>query len=203
MWVEIVVALFAAGILYWLYSRRIVSVRASRIDDFVFPPSLPNKLIEKYPHITPQQADLVMDALRDYFHLCNRAGRRMVSMPSQAVDVVWHEFILFTRNYQKFCRHALGRFLHHTPAEAMQSPAVAQAGIKRAWTLACAREQISPKSPTRLPLLFAIDGLLGIQDGFSYTLDCSTGQPDQYCAGHIGCGGCGGGDGCGGGCSGD
>jgi len=144
-------------------------------------------------------------------------------MPSQAVDVAWHEFILFTRAYQAYCARAIGRFLHHTPTEAMKTPTLAQEGIRRAWRLACAKEGIAPAAPTRLPLLFAIDGLLAIEDGYRYSLDCrdksSPLYGDGYCAGHIGCasgcggdsgcssdaGGDGGGDGggCGGGCGGD
>lgn len=104
---------------------------------------------------------------------------------------------------------ALGRFLHHTPAEAMESPTAAQAGIKTAWKISCFREKIQPKSASKLPLLFAMDAALKIPDGFKYSLDCSKPGSHGYCAGHIGCGsGCGGcsGDssGCsGGGCGGD
>jgi hypothetical protein len=123
---------------------------------------------------------------------------------AQAVDDAWHAFILFTRSYDRFCQPALGRFLHHTPAEAMVSPTIAQEGIKRAWNLACRREGIDPKAPARLPLLFAIDAMLGIPDGFRSELRCSPGEGSSgYCASHIGCtscgGGCGGDSGCGGG----
>ncbi|MNY53360.1 hypothetical protein D3C86_1891110 [compost metagenome] len=101
----------------------------------------------------------------------------------------------------------------------MQTPTLAQTGIKRAWRLACAREGISPATPVQLPLLFAIDALLSIEDGYRYSLNCQDRSSplygDGYCAGHIGCtSGCGGdsggscdsgsdsGDG-GGGCGGD
>lgn len=112
-------------------------------------------------------------------------------MPSQVVDDAWHEFILFTRSYKAFCNKALGRFLHHTPTEAMSTPTLAQEGIKRAWRLACAKEHISPGNPTRLPLIFAIDSMLNIPNGFTYTLNCqdkhSPAYGEGYCAGHIGC----------------
>ncbi len=78
-------------------------------------------------------------------------------MPSQAVDTVWHEFILFTKKYDQFCHDTFGRFLHHTHAEAMISPTSAQVGIKLAWALSCSREGIRPSSADRLPLLFALD----------------------------------------------
>lgn len=203
----------------WLVWRGKRKRRLAYIERYRFHPAIKRKVQERYPHLSEAQVERVFDALRDYFHICNQAGRRMVSMPSQAVDVAWHEFILFTRAYQAFCDQALGRFLHHTPTEAMQTPTLAQTGIKRAWRLACAREGISPATPVQLPLLFAIDALLNIEDGYRYSLNCQNRSSplygDGYCAGHIGCAsGCGGdsggscdsgsdsGDG-GGGCGGD
>ncbi|MEO0794093.1 MAG: hypothetical protein AAFX93_02970 [Verrucomicrobiota bacterium] len=35
--------------------------------------------------------------------------------PSLRVDLVWHEFILFTREYARFCEEQFGHFIHHTP----------------------------------------------------------------------------------------
>lgn len=184
-----------------------------------FPESIRSKLLKKHPRLTEQQADRVFIGLKDYFRICHKAKKRRVAMPSQIVDDAWHEFILFTRSYDRFCGKAFARFLHHTPAEAMRRPTQAQEGIKRAWRLACALERINPKSPERLPLLFAIDGLLQIENGFIYRVDCLAAMantpPGAYCASHIGCSsGCGGDagtesgssdsldDGCSGSCSG-
>ncbi|MCZ4279663.1 hypothetical protein O4H49_02660 [Kiloniella laminariae] len=180
-----------------------------------FPQTVSRKLQETYPHLQDNEIEQVLDGLRDYFHICHQAGKRMVSMPSQVVDVAWHEFILFTRDYGEFCERAFGRFLHHTPAEAMASPTRAQDGIKRAWRLACELEGLEPKSTKVLPALFALDAVLNIPDGFYYSPDCSgnlTGKSSAagsscggYCATHIGCSsGCGGSTGgCGSGCSSD
>jgi hypothetical protein len=35
--------------------------------------------------------------------------------PSKAVDLAWHEFILFTRDYTEFCHQYFGCFVHHVP----------------------------------------------------------------------------------------
>lgn len=101
--------------------RNQFKLRSQRIDHFVYPPSLTDKIIAKYPHLTLAQANYVIAGLKEYFHVCLKTGQQNVSMPSQAVDVAWHEFILFTRHYHYFCNKALGRYLHHTPAEAMKS----------------------------------------------------------------------------------
>lgn len=206
-----VALLIAFGIIRSVRQSR----RLSYILSFPYAEGLDRKLALKYPHLTSTQRDMVFDGLRDYFHVNLLAKRRMIAMPSQAVDEVWHEFILSTRVYQEFCDKAFGRYLHHTPAEAMKSKTSAQAGIKRAWRIACGIENIDPAKPSRLPRLFAIDGLLLIPAGFTYALNCmatpaAAAGMDGFCATHIGCSsGCssssdgGGSDGDGGGCGGD
>ncbi|MBE9399374.1 hypothetical protein IOQ59_19095 [Pontibacterium sp. N1Y112] len=211
--VPVIFAIFVAFILFRMTRKSRARKRADLIDAYQFPVKLREKIAETYPHLSEREIAKVIQGLREYFHICNTAGNKMVSMPSQVVDVAWHEFILFTKKYDQFCNQALGRFLHHTPAEAMSTPTMAQKGIKTAWRLSCAREQVPPKNPTRLPLLFALDAELGIPDGFTYALNCkrtdqSSGHP--YCASHIGCSSGSsageGGDsdsGCSGGCGGD
>ena len=211
-----------AATLMLLRHRRNKGAARHYIEHFDFLALLDQRLAKRRPELSPEQRYDVFEGLRDWFAINLAAGRRKLAMPSQVVDDAWHEFILFTKNYQTFCRHGLRRFLHHVPAEAMSSPTDAQRGIKRTWRQACRHEGIDPKSPSRLPRLFALDASLGVADGFVYRLDClaagGTGT-GHYCAGHIGCGGgcsgcssdsgsgCGGdsgcGSGCGGGCGGD
>lgn len=211
------------GLLAVLLWRRWARQRqAAYLERYPYQRFLDQRLAVRRPELSAAQRAEVFAGLHDYFQLCRRAGRRMVAMPSQAVDDAWHEFILFTRQYDKFCRRAFGRFLHHTPAEAMRSPTQASDGLRRAWRLACAQEKINPKKPERLPRLFALDASLGIAGGFIYQLDCMAARNGAagsgYCASHIGCSsGCSGdsgsgdsgssdgdsGSGCGGGCGGD
>jgi hypothetical protein len=190
-----------------IFGRSRRAARDEFIETYRFPPGIRARVRKRYPHLSEADLDRVFGGMAAWFHLSHRAGRRPVAMPSQVVDAAWHEFILFTRNYRDFCRKALGRFLHHTPAEAMRTPTEAQEGIRRAWRLSCAREGIDPHTPSRLPLLFALDTDLGIADGFRYALNCagalgaarSADGSATYCGSHIGCGS-GGGDG---GCSSD
>lgn len=191
----LILVIFSVGIIYVVQNRqtrRLIYVRR-----YQFHKSIKEKILKKYPALSDEQVHLVFRALRDYFFICSQAKRKMVAMPSQVVDDAWHEFILFTRSYKIFCQRAIGRFLHHTPTEAMTAPTLAQDGIKRAWRLACAKEKIHPGKPNRLPLLFGIDAMLNIPDGFTYVLDCNKKDKDGYgagyCAGDIGCAsGCGG-----------
>lgn len=191
-------------LLFLLWRRWGRQRRAAFIERYRYARILDARLAVKRPELGEEQRAEVFLGLGDYFQLCRMARGDMVAMPSQVVDDAWHEFILFTRYYERFCRLAFGRFLHHTPAEAMAGPTHATDGIKRAWRLACRREKIDPENPDRLPRIFAMDAALGIAGGFIYHLDClSAPQGDGYCASHIGCSGSKGGGGCGGGCSSD
>ncbi|MEM7019910.1 MAG: hypothetical protein AAF512_21550 [Pseudomonadota bacterium] len=199
-WLVVIAVLFFFTILIPIFVKlRAVWLHAHRndiIQNYEFPGRIKQKLQETYPHLSASDTEIVISGLKDYFQLCHLANKRLVAMPSQVVDVAWHEFILFTRQYEQFCKQALGRFLHHTPAEAMREPQKAQQGIRRAWRISCYLNEIDPEEPENLPLLFDIDRKLSIPDGFTYYANCKDKDGYVYCAGHIGCStGCHGGSG--------
>ncbi len=130
--------------------------RIKYIENYRFSPVLMKRVQAQHDYLTPDNMKKVEQGLRDYFIICNQARGKMVAMPSEIVDVAWHEFLLFTREYQRFCQKALGRFLHHTPTEAMKSKVSAQTGIKRAWRLACANEMIDPQKPKNYHLFLRL-----------------------------------------------
>lgn len=136
------------------------------------PQFLKRKLRQSYPHLSGKDVDLVERGLRQFFLACHRSKHQFVAMPSKVVDVLWHEFILHTQAYQRWCDIALGRFLHHTPAEVLGKRADRNDGLRRAWFWACKDESINPRQPSRLPLLFALDAKCGIAGGFQYLPDC-------------------------------
>lgn len=191
MEIKIFIFILLLAFFAYIYFKQRKARQFKYIQSYRFHPKIANRVKEIYPHLSDADVKIVFDALRDYFHICNIAQKKMVAMPSQVVDVAWHEFILFTRNYKSFCDRAIGHFLHHTPTEAMKTPTLAQEGIKRAWRLSCTKEKIDPAKPLDLPLLFAIDGLLNIEDGYNYSLDCKNPASPMYgsgyCAGDIGC----------------
>ncbi len=42
-------------------------------------------------------------------------GHKNIPMTSRSVDIIWHQFILFTKEYHEFCNRFFGRYLHHIP----------------------------------------------------------------------------------------
>ena len=209
-----------------LWRRQVALRREQFIRTWTLPNGLFERLRKNHPNLSLKDCQLVAHGLRQFFLAHLKSGRKFVSMPSQIADDLWHEFILFTRNYEAFCRKAFGRFLHHTPAVVLSSASQSNAGLRRCWWYSCLEDNINPRSPSRLPLLFALDAKLNIPNGFRYAADCKSPRRLEEAAAQTGilyCGGDfasadfdggtdgfgdggsdGGGDGCGGGgCGGD
>lgn len=148
--------------------------RAEYIRTYPLPAGLFERLRKRRPELTLKDCQLVSQALRQFFLAYLKSGCRFVSMPSQVADDLWHEFILYTKNYDLFCKQAFGQFLHHTPAVVLSTAHQNNAGLRRCWWYTCREENINPRDPTRLPLLFALDSKLKVADGFRYVADCST-----------------------------
>ncbi|WP_394779813.1 glycine-rich domain-containing protein [Undibacterium sp.] len=182
----VVIAMLGASLLF-VWSRWRKAARADFIRSYMFPPGLLDKLVKLRPELSVKDRQLVARALRQYFLVYLKCGYRPVSMPSQVVDELWHEFILYTKNYQLFCRKAFGRFMHHTPAAVLNENRRNNDGLRRTWWFACLEENINPRKATRLPLLFALDGKWNLEDGFRYEPDCSAlrknGDGTIYCGG--------------------
>jgi hypothetical protein len=214
----IVLAVLGLGIfLVWQRNRRLE--REKFIRRYAFPKGLLDRLAKRQPGLDLSQRTLVSRGLRQFFLAYLNSGRQFVSMPSQVVDDLWHEFILYTKAYEAFCKQAFGQFLHHTPAVVLSPDKHNNEGLRRVWWHTCKEENINPRQAVRLPLLFALDAKLGISGGFRYTPDCANVRESGtvQCAGDFASdsvdGGTdgfadsssdsGGDSGCGGGCGGD
>ncbi|WP_202412786.1 hypothetical protein [Duganella lactea] len=95
-----------AGVSLFLWRRLRRARREAYICDFMLPVGLFDKLRATYPQLSLKDCQLVAQALRQFFLAHLKSGRQFVSMPSQVVDELWHEFILYTKNYEQFCKRA-------------------------------------------------------------------------------------------------
>jgi hypothetical protein len=178
------ISVVVAASLYrkWTHLRRAEFVRTYR-----WPAGLLARLEKHRPGLARKDSALVSRGLRQFFVAYLMSGKRFVSMPSQIADDLWHEFILYTREYDAFCRRAFGEFLHHTPAVVLSEHRRSNEGLRRVWWYCCKYESIDPVKPTRLPLLFALDTKLNIPDGFVYHPQCKelrqNGSGAVYCGG--------------------
>jgi hypothetical protein len=176
----------------WVFWQRHVKLkREAYVREAELPRGLFEKLRATHPQLTTKDCQLVAQGLRQFFLCYLKSGRKFVSMPSQVVDDLWHEFILYTRHYDAFCRKAFGGFLHHIPAVVLSGNRQKNAGLRRCWWFACKEENINPKAAKRLPLLFALDTKLKIAGGFRYVPDCTGVRRDDADGGATGayCGG--------------
>jgi len=65
--------------------------------------------------------------LRETLVFLNMVGNNPTcpSTPSALVDVGWHTFILYTREYAAYCEAVCGEFIHHCPTDTPELEAVA------------------------------------------------------------------------------
>jgi hypothetical protein len=77
-------------------------------------PYLEEKLLAKGKFLSKDEYEEAFRELKKYFVLCHVSSDG-VGMISETVDEVWHQFILFTREYHAFCTKYFGHYFHHRP----------------------------------------------------------------------------------------
>lgn len=65
--------------------------------------------------IPEQEAEDIFNETKKFLYISRTPG---VFIPDELliVDEMWHNFILFTNEYQHFCQFYFDNYLHHTPA---------------------------------------------------------------------------------------
>ena len=170
MIVSLVLGAFLLGIIIYISRAVKLSQRRNFIRHYKFPPGLLQKLQVRHPQIQAKEFSLIAQALRQFFLGYLLSNKQPVGMPSRIADDLWHEFILYTKQYAEFCQQAFGEFFHHTPAAAMGAHKETNTGLRRIWWYCCKEENIAPRKPLRMPLLFALDSKLNVTHGHRYTL---------------------------------
>src|SRR3982751_4610674 len=95
-YIAVLVIVLAVAVEMWRRSSE--ARRADFIRKYTLPPGLFEKLRQKRPELSLKDCQLVGHALRQYFLAYLRGRYKQMAMPSQVVDDLWHEFILYTRN---------------------------------------------------------------------------------------------------------
>lgn len=71
--------------------------------------------------LTPKEITPAILEFRRFLALQLLGGERY-PVPNDAVDVVWHAFLLFTQEYQQFCDKLGTGFIHHVPTTSRSRP---------------------------------------------------------------------------------
>lgn len=66
---------------------------------------------ERFLH---SEAERIMDATLGFLLMCGQHPG-MAFSPSPRVDIGWHTFLMYTRDYRQFCLRDCGRFIDHEP----------------------------------------------------------------------------------------
>lgn len=101
--------------------RRTARKAEAYIASYVFPTHIAAR-VRRRSQLDEAGWKLVEQGLREWFVCCAWRGRTILGMPSRLVDEAWHEFILDSLSYTRFCEMAFGGYLHHTPDEATSTP---------------------------------------------------------------------------------
>ena len=159
----LLVAVVAFLVMIWGKWLRERFVRESALPVF-----LKRKLQTAYPGLSSKDYDLVERGLRQFFFACVRSGNKPVAMPSRLVESLWREFARDGAAYGRWCDAAFGYLIVPTAALALGRNADSNDALRRTWYWACKDESIKPRSPTRLPILFALDAKLCVPGGIVY-----------------------------------
>ncbi|MEV6683339.1 hypothetical protein AB0N09_41795 [Streptomyces erythrochromogenes] len=81
-------------------------------------PYLIEKLLKEQIVDSAAEAELLFREVKRYCVLVHEHPDRSWQMHSLRVDEAWHQFILFTVQYQEFCERFFGRYVHHAPSNA-------------------------------------------------------------------------------------
>ncbi len=76
--------------------------------------TVPYEVICRYAYkhaIALEEANRAFDELELFLDSASSSA----VVPSEIVDLAWHEFILHTRLYSEYCQHRFGCFVHHVP----------------------------------------------------------------------------------------
>ncbi len=70
--------------------------------------------LEQKLEISAEKALSLFEDTKRFLYLCGAFPDGRWG-PSQSIDRGWHEFIVYTRDYIKFCEDFFGRYIHHCP----------------------------------------------------------------------------------------
>ncbi|KAB8037771.1 hypothetical protein GCL60_11395 [Silvanigrella paludirubra] len=81
-----------------------------------------NKFTKDYDKISLYDSQIIFKETLKWLWLCNESYldknenvNIFIYEDSLIIDKMWHNFILFTKDYHEFCHKYFGRFIHHEP----------------------------------------------------------------------------------------
>ena len=82
------------------------------LEDYAFPVTYFDEIQKLYPHLKSEEISEAFDQLRQFFIHCLERSTKAMLLPRDLVDDCWKVMMLDSRQYQKFCHHVFGKYLH-------------------------------------------------------------------------------------------
>lgn len=106
-----------------------LSTQESLVYREMISPSLWQRLtdrIEKEEGADSESSQKIMNESLGFLVACAENSGVALS-PSEKVDVGWHTFILYTKDYAEFCENIAGEFIHHEPSDSKEAEQTTEA----------------------------------------------------------------------------
>ena len=111
----------------WGIRARAAAERLEGALDDSFASRVKYRVQSKHSQMTHNEWEWTWFELKRYFLMCVIGAS--VPMYSRRVDDIWHEMLMFTREYEQFCTGFSGELIHHAPHGEGNLPS----GDERAW----------------------------------------------------------------------
>ena len=97
-----------------LLSRAVYADQAllSRVMQYQHP-----ELVERFKdklRLSQESAQQLFDDVKRFLFVCG-TQRSDGGSPTEKIDLGWHEFLLYSRDYREFCLDMFGHFIEHAP----------------------------------------------------------------------------------------
>lgn len=76
--------------------------------------------LERKLNLSHEQAKALFEDTKRFLALSTLVNVPLA--PSPVIDDGWHEFLMYTEDYQRFCRDCVGKFIHHRPTDPSGEP---------------------------------------------------------------------------------
>lgn len=83
-----------------------------------FKENVKRRYLSEYPKSTEAYFDVVFFELQRFFIMCSLLSN--VPMFSKKVDAIWHEMLMYTKEYEKFSSELCGEHIHHAPNDVVE-----------------------------------------------------------------------------------
>lgn len=75
--------------------------------------------------VSTEEAEDIFEETKKFLYLCQLPDI-FISDDLLIIDEMWHNFILFTKEYHRFCLQHFERYFHHLPASKQEKEAATQ-----------------------------------------------------------------------------